>query len=83
MMLTDVEITELTHRRMATAEETAAFVHWLEREHNTDVLPKDLRGKLFGQAWNEGHAHGYGEVVMVYGDLAELALAAYEAGRQV
>jgi hypothetical protein len=80
-MIDDRKMNDLTRDRRPTREENEAFSRWLMNEHGTDELPADVESKLFAKAWEEGHADGYGEVALYYGDLADLVLLAYRAGR--
>lgn len=52
-----------------------------EREHKTTHLPEPVRNVIYAAAWEHGHAYGHREVMGCYGDLADLALQAFEAGR--
>jgi len=70
-----------TERRNPTAEEHAAWHAWLRAEGGTEDLPDELHDKIFDLAWENGHANGYSEVEIHYVEYAELALAAYAAGR--
>ena len=53
----------------------------LEIEFKTAVLPEGLRDTIYQLAYEEGHAFGLPEVRLEYEDRADLALAAYDAGR--
>ena len=52
-----------------------------EAEHGTAHLPDDVRSMIYAAAWDHGHSYGESEVMNLYPDHAELALAAYAAGR--
>lgn len=48
----------------------------------TENLPPALRGHIWSRAWEDGHSSGYSSVYYSYMEHAELAQAAYDAGRK-
>lgn len=42
-------------------------------------LNREQHGIVYAQAWEQGHASGYGDVESYYGDLAEMARKLIEA----
>lgn len=52
-----------------------------EVEHGFAHLPVELKSRLHGIAYEEGHAHGYEEIFNQYYDLVELVLLAYNLGK--
>lgn len=59
-----------------------AFFRDLDEDLGTDVLPDDVRATFHSYAWGSGHSCGYHEVYNVALNVADVVLAAYEAGKQ-
>lgn len=52
----------------------------MEWSNSTESLPKVVRDRLYGKAWEDGHAYGYTEVSGHYSDLADLVKMVFEEG---
>ena len=78
--LTGQQISEISRVQNPTAEELGMFMAYLESEYGTHILPSQVEAALYAMAWEMGHAYGYAEVEIHYGDLAELVITAYTAG---
>lgn len=66
----------------ATSRITGEFREWLANEY-APTMPASVQNKIWGKAWEDGHAYGYREVENHYMDLAEFAEFAFNAGTMV
>lgn len=75
----EMDLISRNERRTPSAQETGAFMLYLHDEYGTGELPDAVDSALYGKAWEMGHSAGYSEIELMYGDLADLVIAAYRA----
>ena len=51
-----------------------------ETEHGFSHLPEELKRKIHGQIWEDGHSGGYGDMENMYYDWTPIILEAYSSG---
>ena len=68
-------------RRDRQAEEQAHYRAEFAAENGLADYPREVADKVWDLAWEHGHASGYTEVGYHYADFAQVAVAAYEAGK--
>lgn len=53
------------------------FLQELETVYETCVIPVEAKAAVWNEAWDRGHAEGYGKVEEIYAKLAKEALTIY------
>lgn len=77
----DARRAEQEAKRAKAAQERADHQAAMYADHAEPFgLPASIGEAIYALAWDHGHASGYGEVEQHYGDFAELARIAFEAG---
>lgn len=72
--MTELSTEKISAIRQPSAEEYEAWGRYLRSKYGTYILSQKIESKIYSKAWADGHAYGFNEVEIHYGEIAELVL---------
>lgn len=64
----------IAERRAISEKRLEEYRAGLPVENGIEHLPKAIEQRIYGKAYEDGHAYGYGEIATHYADIAEFTL---------